>query len=225
MKPSPNQELLLQQYLRKILKYRETYAEVYDHILTAIEAEKTDVLFDDLVIGTIKADFGGIQGMRLIENKYKRLVFKELQKKYLDCAIDNFRFPGIFVTAALGALIYWMVKQPWFNLDVFLFNILAIRIIPGVLMMLISLRSPRIYGAPRQSIKSDFFKWQNFIPAIIFFIAFSIATSGHFYNPAWFQKMIPGVPTMTALIMLMALHSLTYYKVCRDDIRAGFTLT
>jgi hypothetical protein len=222
MRISPEQQLLLKQHLRKILKYRETYAEFYDHIITAVEAENKEAVFDDVVIEVIKKDFGGVKGMRSIEDNYKRSVFKELKRKYLNCAIDNFRFPGLLITAALGVLIYFMVKQPWFTLDVFLFNILVIRIIPGIISGLTSIGSPRIYGAPRQSIKSDFFKWQNFFAVIIFFIAFSLTTSGNFATgPSWFQKMIPGVPTMTILTVLMALHSLTYYRVYRDDIKTN----
>ena len=66
MKITPEQQSLLQRHLRKILKYRETYAEFYDHIVTAVEAEKANILFDDAVIGIIKNDFGGVKGMRSI---------------------------------------------------------------------------------------------------------------------------------------------------------------
>jgi hypothetical protein len=223
MKTTPEQQSLLQRHLRKILRYRETYGEFYDHILTAVEAEKADVIFDDAVIGVIKNAFGGAQGMRSIEEQYKLSVFKELKKKYLDHAMDNFRFPGLLITIVLSALIYFMVKQPWFNLNVFLFNLLAIRTIPGILIMLSNIRSPKVYGAPKRSIKSDFFKWQNFFAVFIFFIAFSMATSNNFPDPpAAFKKLIPGVPTMTILMILIVLHSLTYYKVYRDDIKNKF---
>lgn len=222
MKISPEQKIALQKYLRKVLKYRETYAEFYDHILTAVEAEKTDSTFDDVVITTIKNDFGGVKELRLIENEYKLSVFKELKRKYLDFAMDNFRFPGVFSTIILTVLIYILVKQPWFSLEIFLWNVLAIRCIPWILFAMINIRSAWTNGAPQKSIKSDFFKWQNFIAVFIFLAAISMTSSGNFGNPAWFQKLlVPGAPAMTVLIVLIALHSLTYYKVCREDIKTS----
>jgi len=221
MEPTPAQKVVLQKYLRNHLKYRETYAEFYDHILTALEAKPADCDFNDTAMAIIAEDFGGTQGMGLIEYKYNRSTFTELKKRYLDYAIDNFKFPGIITTAALIILIYFMVQQPWFDLEVFFLNIMVIRFIPGILYMLTRLRSPRIYGAPLRSIKSSFFKWQRAIPVFIFFIAWSFAAPGLFKDQQWMQKAI--VPAMAIITALMAIHSLTYYKVYRDDIKTRIT--
>jgi len=225
MKPSSDQISSLQKYLRKNLKYRETYAEFYDHILTAIESEIADASFNDQVMKVVKEDFGGVEGMRSIEYEYQRMCFKELKKKYLHYAVDNFRLPGIFITAAFWVLIYFMVKQSWFDMDMFLLNIFVIRIIPNILGMINRIRSPRFYGAPGRSIKDVFFRWQNFIPAIIFFIGYSLTTHGAFTGQAWMHRLTPTPLISTILILLMALHSLTYYKVYRDDIKTGLKLT
>lgn len=225
MKPTPDQELLLQKYLRKNLKYRETYAEFYDHILTAVEVDSGDASFNDMVMKVIIDDFNGAQGMRSIEDQYKNSSFKELKRKYLNYAMDNFRFPGILITAVFGCLIYFMAKQPWFDLEVFLWNIMAIRVIPAILRFITHIRSPRIHGAPARSIKSDFFKWQNFITFFIFYMAYLLASHSLSTNPAWLKEITP-TPLMTTILMLLiALHSLTYYKVCRDDIKAALKLT
>lgn len=225
MKPTPAQLLLLQKYLRKNLKYRETYAEFYDHILTAVEAEKADVLFDDLVMGVIKSDFGGTKGMRLIEAEYQRSVFKELKKKYRHYVLNNFRFPGLFITVTLGVLIYFITKQLWFDMDVFLLNIIAIRVIPDILRMITYIRLPRIYKAPLRSIKTAFFKWQNFMTFFIFYLAYLLASHSVFSNPVWLKEIIVTPLIMTIPMLLVAIHSLTYYKVYRDDIKTGFRLT
>ena len=37
MKPSQQQQQWLKEYLYQVIKYRETYLEVYDHVLTALE--------------------------------------------------------------------------------------------------------------------------------------------------------------------------------------------
>jgi len=225
MKPTPEEISLLQKYLRRSLKYRETYAEFYDHILTAVEAESGDASFNEQVMQVIKADFGGPQGMRSIEDQYRRSAFTELKRKYLNYAVDNFRFPGVFITLVFGCLIYFLVKQPWFDLEIFLWNILAIRAIPAMLRFITRIRSPRIQGAPVRSIKSDFFKWQNFITFAIFYMGYLVASHSINTNPVWLKQLTPTPLMVTVLMLLIALHSLTYYKVCRDDIKAAFKLT
>jgi hypothetical protein len=47
MKPNQNQQLQLQECLGKYLQYRETYAEFYDHIITALEAKPADAQFEE----------------------------------------------------------------------------------------------------------------------------------------------------------------------------------
>jgi hypothetical protein len=225
MKPTSDQISSLQKYLRKNLKYRETYAEFYDHILTAVEVNSTDASFNDMVMKVVKDDFNGAQGMRSIEDQYRRSAFKELKRKYLNYATDNFRFPGIFITAVFGCLIYFMAKQPWFDLEVFLWNIMAIRAIPAILRFITRITSPRIHGAPTRSIKSDFFKWQNFITFFIFYLGYLVASHSINTNPVWLKELTPTPLMVTILMLLITLHSLTYYKVCRDDIKAALKLT
>ncbi len=106
MKPNQQQELRLQAYLAKNLRYRETYAEFYDHILSVVETLPVGISFDNASEEVIEKSFGGIAGMRLIEQNYQRAVFAEMQKKYFSYAIESLKFPGIIIVAFFTLILY-----------------------------------------------------------------------------------------------------------------------
>ena len=153
MKPNQQQEQQLKHYLGNNLQYRETYAEFYDHIMAALEANNADVSFEAAMQKIISDDFGGAEGMRYIENKYQYSVFTEMRKKYLNEMIGNLKFPGIIMLSIFALLAYCLVKQPWFNFSVFLLLLLSIRIVPAILQMVLRFGSPSVYGQPKKSIR------------------------------------------------------------------------
>ena len=219
MKPNLQQEQELQRYLNKNLKYRETYAEFYDHILTALEDKPANISFETLVKSIINEGFGGIEGMRIIEDKYQHASLNEMQTKYLDYALDNFKFPGIFITAAFGTLVYFISMQGWFTYGAFFIALFALRVVPNILQIINRVRLPYIDGAPRSSIKKGFSKWQNIIPVIV--ITVWLVSSPGFFNDSSHLENTPPL-IMSVLMFLMGEHSLTYYKVYRDDIKSNF---
>jgi hypothetical protein len=219
MKPDQQQKMVLQQYLSKNLRYKETYDEFYDHIMAAFEAKPADCPFESTTMKIIKDDFGGIEGMRFIEDKYQYSIFTEMRKKYLAYAIENLKFPWILVFGVFAVLVYYTVKQSWFNFAVFLISLMAIRLVPPFLQMVRRFHSNRIYGQPQRSIKSGFFKWLNYIPAIIICL-WLVLTPGSFNNSIWIQQINPFA--ITVLLLLVAFHSVTFYKVYSDDIKTSF---
>lgn len=221
MKPNQLQQQQLRQYLGKNLKYRETYAEFYDHILAALEARPADTPFEDVAWKIINEDFGGIEGMRAIEDKYQFSIFREMKKKYLCYAAENFKPQWLAMTGIFAALVYYIVTQHWFSFLDFMLLLIGIRLIPAILQAKRQLKTIPAYGAPRRSIKSGFFTWVNYIPAIIMIGLISLMP-GSFRNTDWIQAMNPVV--MVVLFTLVAMHSVAFYKVYRDDIRTSFTV-
>ena len=109
MVASQQEKQELEKYLRKNLKYRETCAEFYDHILAALEAKPADGSFADAARQIINDDFGGIAGMRLIEAKYQQASFKELRDKYLQAILDCLKFPAAAVLLMYSIVVYYLV--------------------------------------------------------------------------------------------------------------------
>lgn len=58
MKPTLQQGEILKKYLREALLYRETYEEVYDHVLTSLAQKSEESSFQNAVNEILNDDFG-----------------------------------------------------------------------------------------------------------------------------------------------------------------------
>jgi hypothetical protein len=106
MKPNQQEQQKMQRYLSSKLKYRETYAEFYDHIMSALENKSTDIPFELAMQNVIQDDFGGVEEMQRIENYYQRSIFIEMKKKYMSYVLANLKLPGIIILSAFVVLAY-----------------------------------------------------------------------------------------------------------------------
>ena len=77
MKPDEQQKRWLQSYLGAVLKYRETYEEVYDHVLLALENRQQEKFFEGTVNAIINEDFGGVNGLFTMEKNCENAVVKQ----------------------------------------------------------------------------------------------------------------------------------------------------
>ncbi len=104
MKPSEQQLKVLQAYLYKTLSYRETYEEIYDHILSAVEFQPGNISFEDAVNNIIRNDFGSPENLLKIEKDIKNALVKDAVRKYFTYLSACFKFPGMLYTV-MGALL------------------------------------------------------------------------------------------------------------------------
>jgi hypothetical protein len=71
MKLTEQEDQFLKQYLSKVLKYRETYDELYDHIITALSHRATITSFEETIADIISDDFGGPGNLLKLEKASK----------------------------------------------------------------------------------------------------------------------------------------------------------
>ncbi|WP_167459452.1 hypothetical protein [Pedobacter jejuensis] len=105
-------------YISTAVKYRETYYELYDHIINALN-DSDEVYCLNHVAIIINRDFGGFKNIQLTETNYQ----KQLNKKYISYfrseMLSSFSYPGILNNAMIFALciiIYFGKKNQPFNL-------------------------------------------------------------------------------------------------------------
>jgi len=72
MTPDARQDELLKRYLRKVFFYRETYEEVYDHMLSALQVQPAGIPFEAAVNNIICNDFGGHNNLLVMERNCKK---------------------------------------------------------------------------------------------------------------------------------------------------------
>ena len=217
MKPTTEQKEFLRKALTKTLLYRETYTEFYDHILSALEAKPGNMFLQDAIERIIEDDFGGHEGMREIESRYKKTTTKEIQKKYLAYITAYFKFPQIGITLMLTILFYWIAEQSWFGFGVFMGLFLIMRMTPSILRRGRNIFAGYIFTNPRSSVKDGVFEWLEYI-SFIFFALFIVCGRVYEYSPIdWFKKVSPAI--LTLVLVPCALHTLAYYKVYKNEFK------
>ncbi|MGZ3755635.1 MAG: hypothetical protein ACXVAY_09640 [Mucilaginibacter sp.] len=206
---------MLKKYLSKNLRYRETYIEFYDHILSALELSPENMPLWEAVEKIIGDDFGGYAGIAGIETKYKKAIFKEIQKKYFAGLVRYLKLPLIGVTLILFAVFYMVCLQPWFSFIVFFGLIITMRLIPGMIRSIGHIRSGYIFGNTKKSVKDGVFKWLDYLPGMLF-VLYLIAHTLNQPSPVdWFRNTSPIV--LAILLMACALHTVVYYKIYQNE--------
>ncbi|MES2064254.1 MAG: hypothetical protein V4456_20195 [Bacteroidota bacterium] len=111
MKPTEQQLKVVQDYLHKTLTYRETYEEIYDHILSAVEHQPNNTSFEDAINNIIRNDFGSPDNLLKIEKANKNALVKETINTYLQYFWYYFKLPGLLYTLPVALLAYYFFSQ------------------------------------------------------------------------------------------------------------------
>ncbi len=135
MKPTLQQEENLRTYLRKELRYRETYEEVYDHILTALEQKPQEVSFQDSVNQIIKDDFGGGKGLIKTEKKCYESVADEANTQQWNYFKSNFEYSSLSYTSTLFLIIYFSILKIPFIPFIIAFLVVILVIVPATVKL------------------------------------------------------------------------------------------
>jgi hypothetical protein len=158
MTPTPDQKQWLKDYLRKVMVYRETYEEVYDHMLLAIENHPEQQYFATTVLDILDKDFGGSNGLLALEENCRQAVEATAQAQFRDNFKHWFASPLVIVTAALFmGLFYLQLPNVETGGALFLF-FLFLLVLPVILSAVRGFRLGYKYGEKKTSIKDEVFR-------------------------------------------------------------------
>lgn len=90
-------------YIIDVPRYRETYNEVYDHILNSLEDNPGSYSINE-VISIINNDFGGFYAIVEQEKIYQQQLHKRYNRLFLLEMLNTFKWPGIINNLCLVAL-------------------------------------------------------------------------------------------------------------------------
>lgn len=226
MKANAEQKTLIKKYLRQSLKYRETYEEFYDHILTALEHQPEGISFGNAVNHIIREDFGGAKGMYLIECRYQKTMRREMQNKYLSYVTEYLKFSAIGIIGLCSVIVCFLVMQPWFTFLVFFGVIFTIslftRLLTTVMNRVRDFKTGYSFWGSKRSVKDSVFKGLTYIPGLAFLMIVFIPSSGFGQAPViWFKNIDPVI--LTIIILIYILHTLTYCRVYKDEFKISLT--
>jgi hypothetical protein len=216
MKPDQRQLKVLADYLHKTLSYRETYEEIYDHILTALEHQPDGVRFEDAVNNIICNDFGSPGNLLKIEKANKDALVKESTKKYMNFFTSYFKLPLSLYTLPLILLLYYFLSQMKFNLILTGGALIVGAIFPGFIMLLRLYNTGYLLDTTKRSARDRLFETLAGIPGRGLMVLTLLAYSS-VYN-VWKSTEYYGI---TALLTLIVIYNLSLYKLYKDEFKTA----
>lgn len=159
MKPNLQQKQQLQDYLRKGLKYRETYEEVYDHILVALENKAGASSFNGTVNEIIREDFGGSKNLWRIEENFRKSVAKDMSSQFWQCFSTYMKFPLAMYTVIISAIVYYIIY--YINMQPVAFERIFIlfAFLPALLVPVRYYKIGYIFKDTKKSVRDNIFVW------------------------------------------------------------------
>jgi len=92
-------------YVRSITRYRETFDELYDHVLSAMERSAQAAFHMSLAEEVINTDFGGAMQIRAEEENMKHLLYGSFSKLLKREVLNTFRFPAVINNLLICGLV------------------------------------------------------------------------------------------------------------------------
>ena len=223
MKLNAEQEKIVEQTLRNVLNFKDTYDEVYDHILSSFDALPADVHFADALYNIIEYDFGGAKGLKATERKHTWLAIRYFITDYLKGLLKPLTSVAILLLIAVTALFYFSIASGWLN-ELFLQFVLTY--IPllvlgiGVFKFRKQVKSFQkgqqvVIGYIRQNIVAFSGSF------ILFFPFFLYHTTNIIFHKLKYSQAPPSVYAI--VFFVVAMHTFAGYKMYTENVyRAGW---
>ena len=125
-------------YVKSITRYMETYNEVYDHLLSALEQEQQATFHMSLVKDVVNSDFGGEKQIRQEEESARQALYGSFSKMLKQELLNTFKFPAILNNLALlslGLIFYFGKANSQTIVSVSIAGTLIILLVPLLLFV------------------------------------------------------------------------------------------
>jgi len=209
---SAGQKKELRFLLWENVKFKETYYEVYDHILTTLEAyEENDLEFDVLIEQIINEDFGGMEMLLTMEEEREAIVVKQVRARHWHHIMSYFRLPLFIVTLLATGLAFYLgayVSR----------NSVMVMVVVTVIVPIIPYLSKLLNLEYKASIKDGVVKEAGFRGMLILNLV--LYTPLIFFNDAsyhFFNQVHIALTTFVAV--LFTVNCLSFIKLYRDEFK------
>jgi hypothetical protein len=213
-----------QEELRIILsdytKYKETYSEVYDHVLSALEEQNDslDTSFEQKVNKVLDTDFGGLSQLPVMEKQRVKWINNQIAKKQLYFAAAFFNSPLIICTIIAGIAIYQLASTKLLSIALLIsiYVMLTPTIIVGFRMV-----NNAFIKQGKPSIKSNMFNQMGIYGVILYNAVNPHLITDHLRlkTPDTLHLML-----VTGLIMFYFIYGLSFIRLYRSELKLQLAL-
>jgi hypothetical protein len=205
------------EYLHTLLwanvNFQETYNEVYDHIMTAMEAAPETGLsayqYLDIIIAR---DFGTIAILKDMENERIKVITVHMKKRLWSYMLGYFKLPSILFTLCATGLAYVMTSYiPCANI---FWIMAAVALIPGLVHFKRVMKNVYFRKTQKASVKDGGIVSMHYIFTFFTFSFFQILYSSDY-------ALLYELPVfaVTIIFMYFLMYALSYIKVYNDEFK------
>jgi hypothetical protein len=221
MKPDICQNKSLKQYLRKALRYRETYEEVYDHLLSALESKPENVTFENAVNSIIQCDFGGYENLPAMEKNCKKVASNDAGIRQFYYTVSYFKFSSLFYLVAFSTAVYFIlsiIPLGKYTIETLL-GVLVF--IPNFIVLIRHFNTGYVFGDTKTSMRDDIILNLAALPLRVF-----IVTNGLIFVLS-INKSIPTFWNninqfiLMIIIVLTSIYTIAFFKLSNDEFETS----
>lgn len=215
MKPTEQQLMVLQNYLHKTLTYRETYEEIYDHILSAVEYQPDNISFEDAINKVISNDFGDPKNLLKIEKANKDALVKETINTYMKYFWYYFKLPGLLYTLGIALLSYYFFSQMKFEPTAVVGLFALVVLYPALIWGLRLYYTGYTLNTTQKSAKDKLFENLAGLPTRICLIPLMVINLSDY--KLWDNN---NYYLITAFFVIGVFYNVALYKLYRSEFKA-----
>lgn len=228
MKPTPEDKQWLRDYLYEALSYRETFDEVYDHILLALQHELRQEFFESTVYKIIDEDFGGSINMLNMEVDCEDATRKEANAQYWQTFYSWVMFPKVFfILIVIGATSFIRIKSLMAAL-IMISIVILIGLVPLITVAIRKLTVRFVHHDKKKSIRDSAFKWLAYwyiiigiviINPLVQFIDFCLWHLFKYPSAVVYQQSLVKHLLNSFFFAVAIIHMLTLIELFRDEYK------
>jgi hypothetical protein len=204
------------------LKFRETFDELYDHILTSIERTETDdKLPYEIAIDIIKNEFGGWEKLKELETSGQKEIQKHLRKKLWELMKGYFRFPLIMFTLLASGSFYYVadhLSRKIIVLMMFLAVMMPLLMCYKIIPFPLKRWSKKYKASIKESVAENIARIGLSLFNCLMFIPQLFVKEGNYLVV---NNMHASVLALAAVIYIT--YSLSAIKLFQEDLKVSFT--
>jgi hypothetical protein len=227
MKPNDKERRFIRTKLLSMLCIRDTYEELYDHILTAVEAMPDEIPFRPAFHYVFEHELGGKRGMRALQLRSLKMAIRDAFKDYGLYFIHSLKSVYMLLIITTTAVFYYLVKSAYLTPNSVVWCD-YLMIIPTILLVRKRNKS-RNWKIPKTEYAMSYVKSYAaslMIPfpwlcwELISSVCQHLQTAGVIeWLPGYSLKTATNVAATniaTAFFFVTALNALTFYKLYED---------
>ncbi len=220
MKLTKDDITCLNKFLNEELVYRETYNEMRDHILSALEQYPENAPFKSALHDIINMQFRGTAGLRAIERQYKRSAVTEMRNRYFAHIMDMFKFPSVIYLVVVSIAAFFFFKYISANTLAHIGVFIIVAGFPGIINGIRYIRTGYHYGTTKRSAADDGYRFLKYFPGVIYVVFMFLLWGMHFQATNLFNSLNPGVATV--VFMGYFLHAVAFFKMYKEEFKLNF---